>query len=341
VRYLSAAVALVAMTFSQTALGQTPRAAEIAIAGKAVIGPLSPNAVAGTVVPSTMVPRYTETVLSGFAEIHPDNCREIDPGKWTVTMNPMFGTTSTRIEPGISAGPNCPGKEFNFAEIFYTWTTHNNHTTTPGQGPTDIFNATWSSSDGFFNMSFVFNIVVPVVRPKDETSSFQGWVAGDSRGNWMQTLTPPDDDKGFDFSGEMVQEVFQSNTSSCNGRGLGSLGSTPPLVPAQPRTVMDGNMWGPDQVGFGPCAVEYYRCVKATPCGYTLHQQMRIKSPADNGYTDYTTNTLSANIEGSILPFSNKTGWGSVTSQRGSGGLQSKGWVSDSNSCPPDAVLPC
>jgi hypothetical protein len=129
-----------AMTVSLAALGQAPPAAKIGI-GKAVIRPLSPNAVAGTTpnaVAGTMVPRYTETFIAGFAEINPDTCVEIDPGMWTVTMNPMFGTTSTRVVSGISAGPNCPGKTYNFAEIFYTWTTHNNHTTTPGQGPTDI-----------------------------------------------------------------------------------------------------------------------------------------------------------------------------------------------------------
>ena len=54
---LRAAVALVAaMMFSLSAAGQTPRAAEIAIVGKATIRPLSQNPVAGT-----MVPRYTPT----------------------------------------------------------------------------------------------------------------------------------------------------------------------------------------------------------------------------------------------------------------------------------------
>lgn len=361
---LRAAVALVAaMMFSLSAAGQTRPAAKIGtVPGKVAIRRLSRNAVspnvAGTMIPERNVP----TFIAGLAEIDPDTCVEValpgGAGTWTVTLNPMFGATSTKIETGTAApGQPCAGDTFTFNDIYYTWTALNNHTTTPGQGPTDIFNATWSTPDGEFNDPFVFNVVTTPVRPKGEMSTFVNW--HDSRGNWMPTLIPPDKYPDFDFTGELIKEVTNKK-STCFGRGIGSMGSTGNVrldySVDSSWTIVNKVMFNQnDIVGWSPCGVEYYRCVKAAlpACGYTGTQDMQIKSPADSGYTTYTTNNLSATIDGWIVPFAPyKFGIGYVTSQRSNPAApqppQSKFFPTSENNCPTvttttttAAVLPC
>jgi hypothetical protein len=314
---LRAAVALMAaMTFFLTA--------NIAIARKAVIRPLSPNAVAGIApLAGTMVKRQTKTFIAGLAEIDPDTCIEValpgGAGTWTFTLNPMFGTTSTKIEKGTAGPGPCAGDTFTFNDIYYTWTAHNNHTTTPNQGPTDIFNATWSTPDGLFNDPFVFHIITNPVRPKGETTALQNWL--DSFGIWTVTLqccAPPDkDDAAFDFTGETVNEVFLSDQNSCPGNAsvnpsMGTVNSGPP-----------GSFH--DKVGFDPCVVHYARCLKKAGCGFVIKQQMEINSPADppNTFFPYGTapNTLSSRVEGGIIvnlagKLTSRSGDGQITSQR-------------------------
>jgi hypothetical protein len=324
---LRAAVALMAaMTFSLTALGQTPRAAEIASVGKEVIRPLSQNPVAGIApLAGTMVKRQTETIIAGLTEIKLDgSCAYIDHGEWTVDKQPMFGTTSTRVESGISAGPNCVGHKYDFAIIFYTWTAHNNHTTTPNQGPTDIFNATWKSPAGCTNNCdfiepFVFHIVTNPVRPRGETTTLESWL--DNKGIWKVTLVccaPPDkDDAAFDFSGETVNEHFLSDQNSCPDIGPAKESKGP--VHDGPPGIFH------DRVGYSPCSVHYERCIKKSGCGYVIKQQMEINSPADPPDTFFAygsaPNTLSQRIEGSIIvnlagKLTFRSGAGIVTSQR-------------------------
>jgi hypothetical protein len=323
---LRAAVALVAaMMYSLSAAGQTRPAAKIGtIPGKVAIRRLSPNPVSPNVAGTKIPKRNVPTFIAGLAEIDPDTCKEVPlpggAGTWTVTLNPMFGATSTKIETGTAApGQPCAGDTFTFNDIYYTWTAHNNHTTTPNQGPTDIFNATWSTPDGEFNDPFVFNVVTHPVRPKGEISTLVNWL--DSKGIWEVTLQccapPDDDDAAFDFTGETVNEVFQSDQNSCPDVGssnpsMGTVNSGPPGL-------------FHDRVGFDPCAVHYERCIKKHGCGFVIKQQMEINSPADPSNTFFpygsAPNTLSSRIEGSIIvqlagKLSVRDGIGQVTSQR-------------------------
>jgi hypothetical protein len=305
-----------------------------------------------------LVPRYNKvTGMLGILEYNTATCTENTPGQWTGF--PSTTSNNGQVSTGFASlqqGPPCkPSGSWTYAVMYFAWTAHNNHST-PSPSlvagyPMDQFNATWSdpNTDGYKDScgctgpyTYTFNPYVVVVRPMGETSAFTGWA--DSRANWMQTLTPPKDDPSFDFSSEQVRELLTADSSTCHS-AIGSMGSTSYSTPAAPWPVQTGNMWGPDQVGWAPCAVEYYRCVKATPCGYTQTQEMQIKSPADVGFTTYSGNSLSAGIDGSVLPFSNKTAWGNVTSLRlpagSSGNPVSKLWVSRPTDCPANAQLPC
>lgn len=341
---LRGGVALVAaVMFSLSAAGQTPPTAKSGTtSGKAVaIRAVSPNPVGGIdLLAGTMVKRQTETFIAGIAEINPDTCAFINSGSWTFTLNPTFGKTTTRVESGTAAtGQPCAGHTYNFAKIFYTWTAHNNHTTTPNKGPTDIFNATWKTPDGMFNDPFVFNIITNPVRPRGETSILESWLG--NKGIWKVTLVccaPPDkDDAAFDFSGETVFETFLSDNNSCPDVGPATA-STVPVHDGPPGLFHD-------RIGFSPCAVHYERCIKKAGCGYVIKQQMGINSPADppNAFVDYGSapNTLSQRIEGSIIGTKGTNpaffGSGIVTSQRSTplsqNNPQSHEFISSKGSC--------
>jgi hypothetical protein len=370
-RYLGAAVALLAaMTFSLTALGQTPRHYKVGspkgtVAGMAVVRPFQAETI------SVLIPRYNNTVVYALTEYDPDNCTPISVGMWSTpsNLNPSMSGTPT---PNVPYGPamlgngDCPGMTFMFSAIYFNWTAHNNQSAMPnpgGSGPCPVadgacpvatFSSTWSTPDGEFDDPYTFNVDVPVVRPMGEMSSFVNWL--DSRANWMPTLVPPNSDSSFDFTGESVTENTVTK-STCYGRGIGSMGSTP-YSQNSGWTIVNKVMFNkPDTVGWSPCAVEYYRCVKATPpaCGYTGTQQMKIKSQADTNATAYiyTTNTVSATIDGFVISsYFYKLGFGNVTSQRSTPSdpqsPQQKGFVSSDQNCPTvttkttkAAVLPC
>jgi hypothetical protein len=281
------------------------------------------------------VKRYRRAYIARYAEYNPVTCEQIDSGTWTIVRNPLHGTMTLGTTTGKIG--NCPGT-FTFATIFYKWTIHNNTSVT------DRIIARWKTADGKFDNPLDAIVRVPIVRPIGERSIFKGW--HDTRANWMQRLIPPEDDKEFDFSGELVRERFLGSTESCVLIPGASLGSTPPSTPAKPWTVGAGNTWGPDQVGYNPCTVAMYRCIKKTPCGYRLTQAMEIKSPVDKGWTGYVVNTLMGAVEGSLLSIpgqanKDKTGLGFVFSLRGNGGRQQKFWVSNNRTCPASAVFPC
>jgi hypothetical protein len=178
---------------------------------------------------------------------------------------------------------------------------------------------------------------VKIVRPEGETTSFTGWQ--ETRGLWQQKLIPPSDDRDFDFSGETVRETNVGSVDTCYDSKFPFGQAT--LTP-HTWTVHDKVMWGPDGVGWGAnegsgggCAIEYYRCVKKTPCGFLLQQQMQISSPADKGsFHNYgNVNLLSSFIEGTTL-WGGKQGLGDITSKRADGPLQKQFWVTGPLNCP-------
>jgi len=279
---------------------------------------------------ATSINRYKKTEIYAYTEYHTaPTCTNLDPGKWTVVTKPKYGQITTGTVTGTLANGDCPGKTFTFAAIYYEWTEHSN------KSNTDSFTASWKSVDLGFTQTY--DVTVPIVRPTGETTAFTGWA--ETRGLWEQTLKPPGNDPDFDFSNETVKETNVGAKDTCYD-GQFPFGQA--TLTEHQWTVHDKVKWGPDGVGWGAnsgsggsCAIEYYRCVKKTPCGSILQQQMQISSPADKGaFVDFgPVNTLTANIEGITLPF-NKSGLGNVTSQRGAGAKQSLFWLTGPLNCP-------
>jgi len=106
------------------------------------IAPMSPGAmVPGSETLSfTLVPEV-QTFIDAWVEYNPDTCTLISSGSWTVTTAPKYGTTATGIVDGYLGNGDCPGVEFPFAAIYYTWTS------TKPKVDTDTFAATWTSPD--------------------------------------------------------------------------------------------------------------------------------------------------------------------------------------------------
>jgi hypothetical protein len=216
-------------------------------------------------------------------------------GAWTYTDTQACGSEKCGIVTTgtvtVTEGSGVyAGSTFTFATIYYEWTAHNNQSilSAPLNKVADTFSGAWTAPDG--TAQYTFNITVPVVRPDHETTDFVDWWPDNPTvGEWQQTLVPPSSDPTFDFSGETVQEqVGGAGEDTC-----WSPASQIPQVVAVSGgiwTVQPGNVWKPDQVGWVPKAVTYYR--KPTPppdppppspvpCGFTIQQQMTIRAPSD------------------------------------------------------------
>jgi hypothetical protein len=310
-RYLGGVVAVMATMMACGAFAQsTPTPAPASTAAGKMMLDASPAA--------GLFPRYKKKEMAAWVEYKlPPDCSQVDTGSWSVDKKPKYGKTSFGTVTGKLANGDCPNKTYTFAAIYYEWTEHNN------KSDTDTFAATWKSKD--FTEPETFSVKVKIVRPAGETTRFVGWQ--DTRGLWQQTLIPPGDDPNFDFSGETVKETKVGASDTCNN------GTLPPATLTEHTWTVDGNnQWGADGVGWGTndanvgdCVIEYYRCVKRTPCGSILQQQMQISSPADKGsFHNYgKVNVLSAFIEGFTVPLT-KQGVGGITSQRADGAKQ---WI--------------
>jgi len=356
-------VLLAAMTFSLTALGQTRSAIFIFTPPSSAVVPFAglppcPGSYPAYYCTPTPIVRYTNTALFGTTEytetVDPDtgllDCQYLDYGTWTVTsivlpqasIGPYAGkyagvasqgTPFPGPAPTPAVGGPCTGTvgsaTYMYLPIDFNWQLRRNDTAVPNYGPSATFTAAWqgerlcTSAPG---CPTNFVVTVPVVRPKSETSTWVNWIF--SKGQWKATLeccAPPgangpggDADPTFDFTGETVFEVFQNYNSTC-------FSSTPPGYQATVTNGPPGNYY--DSVGWEPCSVEYYRCIrKPIPCGFQAQQMILIKSPADtaagpppSGFTAYATNFVTGWVFGGILPIRNniyKTGFGAVTSGR-------------------------
>lgn len=289
------------------------------------------------------IPRYADSFIYGLALFeYPWGapCFWLEAGSWTLSATGSdLGTTRTIVEPGV--GPCDKYKNVDFATVRYQWNSYTNRTRTPGDGPLDTFTGEWKASG--YDLTYNFVVFVDAVRPVGETNEWKGWADG-GRGKWLPTLVAPDSDPGFDFSGETVKESHV-NESTCIPRVAGgSMGGVPSSVESK-WTIVAGNKYNEeDGVGWRACAVEFFRCTKATPCGYTTVQIMKIKSPADTDFTTYQVNTLRGGVDGLMLPFTNnQTAIGFVSSQRGESEKKWKFYLSNKNSCAGFAgvKLPC
>ena len=110
------------------------------------------------------------------------------------------------------------------------------------------------------------------VLPSGETSTSSGWANGGIH-KWTQTLTPGT----ANFQGRKVHEKGGKGTDTCWFRGS-QIGKFDRITGGAWK-VGNGNVWGPDFVGWKAKAVDYYRRIKKNACGTTFPQDMYINCP--------------------------------------------------------------
>lgn len=84
----------------------------------------------------------TQIFVDAWTEYSPTDCTVVSTGAWTVNRKPKFGKTTTATINGQLGNGDCPGVTFQFAAIYYTWTSPDKVGATA-----DPFTATWSSPD--------------------------------------------------------------------------------------------------------------------------------------------------------------------------------------------------
>jgi hypothetical protein len=132
-------------------------------------------------------------------------------------------------------------------------------------------------------------------KPTGETTSFTGWA--DAQGyptvaNFIQTLPP----STASFSGRTVEE-FDGGTEPGQDGCFFPESQVPearPLRAAPPWSVNSNNTWGPDQIGYGPLEVQYYRNHLRAPCTVTVIQRMAISCGVSR--LTYKFNTIVVHI---------------------------------------------
>jgi RHS repeat-associated protein len=166
---------------SPTEAASTLRSSNVRIAQMRVIGTRisrnaptvgglssAPNAAAA---PATAVVPGEPTFLSAFAEYYTGSCTEVSSGSWTVTAAPSSGTVSSGTVTGPSTNGDCPGVEFVYGAIYYTWNTGSTATS-------DTFSATWKSPD--YTEPETFDLTPSTVNPpKNQGCPCSGVAVGD------------------------------------------------------------------------------------------------------------------------------------------------------------------
>jgi hypothetical protein len=356
-----ATAVLVSVAFCQTALGQTHPAIYVTTVPSEGLAQGEGSVPLDGAPPCTAafcksIPRYQNKgiVIATEYDTTPP-CKYIDHGQWESGNNVKptsagkpAGTIDVSQPPFVApAPPGCTGGgPYYYAPLYFKWTLRRNLTAVPQYGPTATFTSDWYTKDGFIFNVYTFQITVPVVRPMSETTEWLGFGGLGAFGlglvpvgQWQQTLVPKPEDAPFDFSGEEVKERFVGGTNSCPTLkfNVGTQAASRSTGSSWPVRAL--NKWGPDGVGFGGepdaiCAMHYARCVQPTGCIGTKFQQMAIKSPADQDYTDYgQTNILLWGLTGGVIP--GGQGLGLVSSARAGQGPKSELYVTQDLYCAP------
>jgi len=102
------------------------------------------------------------TFLSAWTEYNPSTCQDIDQGAWTDVTLPKHGDYSTDTIMSTLNNGDCPGVQFPFAAIYYTWSKDK-------QATKDKFSATWNSIDYSEPETFTFDLgsALKITKPKD------------------------------------------------------------------------------------------------------------------------------------------------------------------------------
>jgi len=360
IHFARAALALAAaLTFSLPSFGQSPSTHRMGTLAHAPVAAAPPDGSVTRAVQRYKTPDPNKDWLAAWTEYTYPDCTPDGPGQWSYSnATTNTGQISQGTIQGTLANGDCPGKTFTFASIYYKWTAHNNHSVmVNAAGPTDRFTATWiPPTNDVSQEKYTFTLTVPVVRPKGEYAHFTNWdpaapYLGATAVYWMtlKCCAPSgangaagdgggDSDSKFDFSGEQLEEEITAVTPNKPECAAG-------WPPEGHTSVGAGNKWGVDHVGWNACAgPAVARCAKIAPCSFTFTQEMRIRSPADSGYTKYSTNTQGSTIEAGTIgpaPNTNKVTQGNVTSYRGGAVAPPNNVTTNLAMCPNLAAVKC
>ncbi len=234
-----------------------------------------------------------KTILEGWTEYDTITCTLISTGSYTAPTPPMFGTLSYAVmNATIPSGP-CAGTvlPFNFAS--YKWTA------AASTAPQDFFSLQWTTPDGQFieNSDWLAELL-----PKAEKTSFKGWatpVSQPTTGQWQQTIPPAT----ITYAGVTVQESNPGGGGPDTCWFAGSIYAPFTSITGGTWTVMAGNTWGFDYVGWFKAPVRYYRKHGRAPCGTTFPQQMQMQfATGDVTFYNYAgVNTLGGSFDATTV----------------------------------------
>jgi len=152
-----------------------------------------------SVLTETVLPNQQDD-LEAWVEYNPTDCTLVSSGQWTVTTAPVYGNTSTGIFTDVLSNGDCPGVQFPYALISYTWTS------TDEAAQQDVFDAFWSSPDFVEPDHFVMNLATVKIGAVN---------LGTGKAN--VTITGPSGATGtltFEFSGASVATATQTTQAS-------------------------------------------------------------------------------------------------------------------------------
>jgi len=136
--------------------------------------------------------------------------------------------------------------------------------------------------------------------PTGETSGDVGWSDLDpTQYKYEQTLTASGN---VSFVGRTVTEQDPGGGGPDNCNQSGDPWDPFDRVTGGNWTVVTGNKWHFDSVGYKPGAVSYYRNQGRAPCGTSFQQRMVIS--CNNSTMEYKTNAISASITATTVSVS-------------------------------------
>lgn len=131
-------------------------------ATRSAVSPAQSVLAAEAVMP---VKRGQRLAVKGAVVYNRTTCQTVTSGTWSVDRSPTNGVVSTGIESRPLSNGECPGRNFNYAVIYYTWTS-----TSPEEN-TDILSATWRG--GSYTQSLTFDFVLETAFPQIYTITFR------------------------------------------------------------------------------------------------------------------------------------------------------------------------
>lgn len=201
--------------------------------------------------------------LQAWTVYYPSDCTDETPGSWTVNSPPRLGTVSMATITGYLADGQCPGVQFPFAAIYYTWTS------TEPYAQMDQFSATWSGDEFSNSYQFVFDVATVLLT---DASDLQDGIVG-------VRISLPDQTTGqltLTFTGEegTASQAFPQLASGSARLRLdfeeidpGTYSSASAQCTAEGGTVKSPKLQIPDEwVYFGKVRYTQYNVPSESPC---------------------------------------------------------------------------